>query len=67
VIHALVADAAFHREQIEIDTFGVNGSIPQRLEIIVFIERDCKFEFCHFKLLPDNSWRYDIAASNASQ
>ena len=47
MIHPLMANAAFHRDQIEIDTFRLYCAVPQGLQIIVFVARDCQFQFGH--------------------
>jgi hypothetical protein len=47
MVHSLMANAALHRDQIEIDAFGLHCAIPEGLQIIVFVARDCKFQFGH--------------------
>jgi hypothetical protein len=67
MVHSLMANAALHRDQIEIDAFGLYRSVPQGLQVIVFVARDCKFQFGHSSVPLDDLCEYDIAASHASQ
>ena len=56
MIHPLMANAALHGDQIEIDAFGLYCAVPQRLQIIVFVARDCKFQFGHSQ---NPSWWFE--------
>ena len=45
--HALVANAALHREQVEIDPFRVHPAFAQRPKVIVVVARDRQRELAH--------------------
>src|SRR5581483_2809729 len=51
VVEALVADAALDRDEVEVDALGLDRAVAQRLEIIVFIERQRELETRHTSLL----------------
>ena len=49
--HALVADAAFDGDDVQVEAFGLNFAVAQRLQVVVFVEGDGEFEFGHATFL----------------